>query len=71
MDISESDERKLLLQRIAALKQEHRDLDDTIARLSTSLPYDELLLRRLKKRKLALRDQIAKLEAMLWPDIIA
>jgi hypothetical protein len=57
--------------RIAALKSEHRDLDEAIARPSDTLPADRLNVQRLKKRKLALKDQITKLEAKLLPDIIA
>ncbi len=53
------------------LRSEHRDLDDVIARIAEKLPFDQLQVQRLKKRKLALKDQIAKLEAMLIPDIIA
>jgi hypothetical protein len=60
-----------LKERIAALKSEHRDLDEDIARLSDTSPADRLHLRRLKKRKLALKDLIIKLEAKLLPDIIA
>ena len=58
-------------QRIAALKTEHRDLDEAIARLSDEVPADNLQLQRFKKRKLALKDLIAKLENSLLPDIIA
>jgi hypothetical protein len=57
--------------RLAALKSEHRDLDQVIARLSEHAPFDQLQLQRLKKRKLSLKDQIAKLESRLLPDIIA
>ena len=46
---------------------EHADLDATIDRLVDTVPVDELLLRRLKKRRLALRDQIARLERELDP----
>mgnify|MGYP003576143082 FL=1 len=46
---------------------EHADLDATIDRLAETVPPDELLLRRLKKRRLALRDQIARLERELDP----
>jgi hypothetical protein len=53
------------------LKVEHRDLDDVIVRLSQDAPFDQLQLKRLKKRKLALKDQIAMLESSLVPDIIA
>ena len=58
-------------QRLAELKTEHRDLDDEIARVSEQEPADNLQLQRLKKRKLALKDLIAKLENSLLPDIIA
>ena len=58
-------------ERIIALQQEHRDLDDTIAALVDKGIYDQLLLQRMKKRKLALRDLIGRLEALLVPDIIA
>lgn len=57
--------------RLAALSLEHRDLDDVIARLAERMPYDQLQLQRLKKRKLALKDQISKIESELLPDIIA
>jgi hypothetical protein len=57
--------------KLAALKSEHRDLDDVIARLSEQAPFDQLQLQRLKKRKLLLKDQISKLESELLPDIIA
>jgi hypothetical protein len=57
--------------KVAALKSEHRDLDEAIARLSETVPVDHLHLQRLKKRKLALKDLILKLEAKLLPDIIA
>jgi len=53
------------------LRAEHRDLDQVIAHLLASPPDDHLLIRRLKKRKLALRDGIATLQRMLVPDIPA
>jgi hypothetical protein len=54
------------------LRTEHRDLDQAIAALSASLGSAEALsLQRLKKRKLQLKDLIAKLESKLLPDIIA
>lgn len=56
---------------IAELQIEHRDLDDVIARMLESGPIDMLQIQRLKKRKLALKDQIARLESQLLPDIIA
>jgi len=59
---------RLLLEQ---LRSEHRDLDDVILQISQKVPFDQLQIQRLKKRKLALKDQIAKLEALLIPDIIA
>lgn len=57
--------------KLAALKTEHRDLDDVIARLSEHAPFDQLQLQRLKKRKLLLKDQISQIASELLPDIIA
>jgi len=57
--------------KLTALTVEHRDLDDVIARLAEGMPFDQLRLQRLKKRKLALKDQISKIESELLPDIIA
>ncbi|ARJ65329.1 protein of unknown function [Magnetospirillum sp. XM-1] len=56
---------------LAELKTEHRDLDDVISRVSDEAPFDQLRLQRLKKRKLHLKDEIARLENLLIPDIIA
>ncbi|MGE5491810.1 MAG: YdcH family protein [Actinomycetota bacterium] len=53
------------------LQVEHRDLDQVIAHLIASPPPDELLVRRMKKRKLLLKDRILQLEQMLVPDIPA
>jgi len=53
------------------LQQEHRDLDDAIAALETAGNVDQLQLRRLKKKKLALKDQMIIVENKLIPDIIA
>ncbi|HAE01667.1 MAG TPA: hypothetical protein DCG04_09455, partial [Rhodospirillaceae bacterium] len=49
----------------------HRDLDQMIARVSESAPFDQLQLIRMKKRKLAIKDQMARLSGFLLPDIIA
>jgi hypothetical protein len=56
---------------LAELKLEHRDLDGAIEQLSRILGRDELQLTRLKKRKLLLKDQIARLESKLIPDLDA
>jgi len=53
---------------LQTLRGEHRDLDEAIAQLSTAPSEDELLLRRLKKRKLLLKDRITLLERMMQPD---
>jgi hypothetical protein len=54
--------------RLIELRIEHADLDASIDRLSHASELDELMLRRLKKRRLALRDEIARLERELTPD---
>ncbi|MDO8606491.1 MAG: DUF465 domain-containing protein [Phaeospirillum sp.] len=56
---------------LTELKTEHRDLDDVISRVVEGIPFDQLRLQRLKKRKLSLKDEIARLENALIPDIIA
>ena len=66
------DEQELALrQKLEVLKECHRNLDEAIAKLHQNAQVDELQLRRLKKDKLMLRDQIAMIEDMLYPDIIA
>lgn len=64
-------EKDALLKKLEDLRSEHRDLDDVIARLTEQAAYNQLQLQRLKKRKLMLKDQIAKLKSKLLPDIIA
>ena len=59
------------LQRLRQLRIEHRDLDDVIHRLQLDLYVDQVQLRRLKQRKLLLKDQIARLESQLIPDLNA
>ena len=56
---------------LAVIKSEHRDLDDAISALVEKGTADQLTLQRLKKRKLALKDKISRLEDRLTPDIIA
>jgi hypothetical protein len=57
--------------KLEELRSEHRDLDEVIQRLAETSPFNQLQIQRLKKRKLALKDQIIKLESKLLPDIIA
>ncbi|MCS7101122.1 MAG: YdcH family protein [Burkholderiaceae bacterium] len=57
--------------RIVELQIEHRDLDEAIARLSAQPGVDELTLRRLKKRKLQIKDTLVRLQMRLVPDIPA
>lgn len=61
-------ERRALTERLIALQIEHRDLDQAIAHLEAVPLHDELQVRRMKKRKLALKDQIVWLERQLEPD---
>ena len=56
---------------LAAKRQEHADLDSAIHMLSTSGFADQMLIQRMKKRKLGLKDRIVQLENLLLPDIIA
>ena len=60
-----------LKKQLELLRIEHRDLDAAIAALATTGSGDQLQIARLKKRKLAIRDQIFLIEDNLVPDIIA
>jgi hypothetical protein len=59
------------LDKLRSLRIEHRDLDDVIERLSEDPAVDQLRLKRLKKRKLCLKDQITHLESDMIPDLNA
>lgn len=59
------------IEKLRSLRIEHRDLDDVISRLTMDLHVNELQLKRLKKRKLQLKDQIQHLESQLIPDLNA
>jgi hypothetical protein len=59
------------IEKLRTLRIEHRDLDEVIARLSLDINVDELQLKRLKKRKLVIKDQIERLESELIPDLNA
>jgi hypothetical protein len=68
---SELNFEEMLRIRLEVLRREHRDLDEAVHVLETAGRPDQLTLRRLKKQKLALKDQIVKIEDQLIPDIIA
>ena len=69
--MDETTDRETLERQLGELKSAHRDLDDVIARITEEAPFDQLQIQRLKKRKLQLKDQMAKVESLLLPDIIA
>ena len=64
-------EERDLREELVKLRTEHRELDDEIVALEVAGAADQLLIRRLKKRKLTLKDQITAVEDQLTPDIIA
>ena len=57
--------------KLAELRLEHRDLDTAIEQLQANITSDELTIKRLKKRKLQLKDTISRLESALIPDLDA
>lgn len=69
--MTEEQDEVAIRDQLAHLRQEHRDLDTAIAALEASPTADHLQIKRLKKRKLALKDRIGHLEDRLTPDIIA
>ena len=71
MNDDEPEEYRLLREKLRDLQQEHADLDASIEALSHMPIPDQLMIARLKRRKLALRDEIVKIEARILPDIIA
>ena len=68
---TELDPDEVLRIKLAALQREHRDLDEAILALEAKGTADVLTIRRLKKQKLRLKDQITQIEDQLTPDIIA
>ena len=71
MDKESNDLQRNIQNQIAMMESEHRDLDSVIEQLGEALPFDQLRLQRLKKRKLFLKDEVAKLRSQILPDIIA
>ena len=69
--MSETSEDEVLRVQLDELRREHRELDARIESLHTDHLSDQLTLKRLKKRKLWLKDQISRVEDQLYPDIIA
>jgi hypothetical protein len=65
------EERRGFAAKLASLRIEHRDLDDVITKLESAPDRDELQIRRIKKRKLLLKDQIMWIERQLDPDSLA
>jgi hypothetical protein len=70
-DVMTDEEEQALRAKLAQLRQEHGDLDAAISAMTTATACDQLQLTRLKKRKLQLKDQIARIEDSLLPDITA
>ena len=64
-------DRDALGAKLIELKTEHQDLDEVINRMGNQVSFDQLLMQRLKKRKLQLKDAISRLQTQRVPDIIA
>lgn len=64
-------EEAALRTRLIELEQEHSDLDAAIDAMASGTPFNQLQIQRMKKRKLALKDEISRLHDILLPDIIA
>lgn len=69
--LSFPDQTEEIQRQLQALRTEHRALKQQLADVQSAAVADHLEIQRLKKRKLALKDQIARLESLLLPDIIA
>lgn len=65
------DEELILIKRLDLLREKHRELDDRIKDLGDTIHSDPLSMMRLKKEKLMLRDEINRIERIVYPDIIA
>lgn len=66
-----TEDKEQLNYKLADLETEHRDIDSVIARVVDSVPFDQIRLQRLKKRKLLLKDEIIRIRSKILPDIIA
>ncbi|HED39702.1 MAG TPA: DUF465 domain-containing protein [Chromatiales bacterium] len=69
--MQQTDEKSAIKLRLETLRLEHRDLDALITQLTSEIKGDQLQLSRMKKRKLWLKDMIARLESKLIPDLNA
>lgn len=65
------EDKENLIIRLQELRLEHRDLDGAIDALQDTVRFDQLQMQRLKKKKLYLRDEIARIQDLIYPDIIA
>ena len=65
------DRKDVLKQKLAVLREEHRDLDIAISAIEDGSFPDQLAIKRLKRKKLGLKDEISRIEDELTPDIIA
>jgi hypothetical protein len=72
-EIEDNVDRELFrnFEKLRQLRIEHRDLDEIITRLALDIHVDEIQMKRLKKRKLLLKDQITRVESLLIPDLNA
>ncbi|MDF0601531.1 DUF465 domain-containing protein [Psychromarinibacter sp. C21-152] len=70
-DSAQMDLQEILKVELEVLRREHRDLDDAISALQDTQRADQFRLSRLKRQKLAIKDQIRQIEDRLFPDIIA
>jgi hypothetical protein len=68
---SDDADKAVILAKLEQLREEHRSMDGAIQALQENAPYDQISIMRLKRRKLALKDEIAHWEDQLTPDIIA
>jgi len=64
-------DKKIFKDNLNELINQHSELDDAIERINEKIPFDQVKLQRLKKRKLVLKDEIKKLNSRILPDIIA
>lgn len=65
------DDHSKIKDKLNDLINQHAELDDAIERINEAIPFDQIKLQRLKKRKLILKDEIKKLKSKILPDIIA